>query len=197
MLGSKETIISANYRNIQKLVLVHELEKRFVSENENICVSCTKFVRFKPIYVAGRPCELFIFSTYSHLEPITSNTHLAFHFYCVTFRIPQRLRLIKAPIHFLCLQFFSFFKSSAAFARRKRGSGPGVFCFNNPPASSPVEEFVSSLIYFTSWSFLSMRSVRVQRGLHGRRGGELLAALTWDCELSFEMTSALLKNGIL
>lgn len=46
---------------------------------------------------------------------------------------------------------------------------------------------------------LVMRPAGHGRGLHGRTGGEQLTAVTWECELSFGMTSALVmkKKGIL
>lgn len=60
------------------------------------------------------------------------------------------------------------------------------------------EEGVRLFLYFISppgcFSSSSVRSGRRERGVHRRRGGEQLAALTRECELSFEMTSALLKK---
>lgn len=84
------------------------------------------------------------------------STHLAFHFHSVAVRISQRLRLIKAPIHFFPVwRKKKKKKSSVAFAHRERGSGPGLSALKNSPCSLLPQNFVFLSPPRLLFSFLS------------------------------------------
>lgn len=114
------------------------------------------------------------------------STHLAFHFHSVAVRISQRLRLIKAPIHFFPVwRKKKKKKSSVAFAHRERGSGPGLSALKK---ILPVRFFhrTSCFFHLPDFFFLfSVRSDRHEGGLHERAGGVRLAALTWGVWVKF------------
>ena len=183
---------------------------------ENVCRWCGSSVRAAPsptmwtLFLISLPKSTFLRAEFT-------NTHLALHFHGGTVGSPQRLRLFKAPIHFAFSHLVLSVVEVLNEKRKEKGKKkvqaplpadrgalvPGLFwCkkffFKNPPASSPMEEDVRPFLYFISppgcFSSSSVRSGRRERGAHRRRGGEQLAALTRDCELSFEMTSALLKK---
>lgn len=109
-------IIAANYRNVSKQFSFCELLQREEKWYKNIykvvvwLVNKCLLWEFFPTSrtadrrVTGPPCELQFFLPKIPIQLPTnqeSKTHLAFHFHRVAVRISQRLRLVKAPIHFV------------------------------------------------------------------------------------------------
>lgn len=103
----RRKMISANYREIQKLLcspLMLRKQTRCLSVKGEICVcGCRQFVTATAMWT------LHFLSKYPLRADKTSthtNTHLAFHFHRVAIRISQRLRLVEASIHFCGCKFF-------------------------------------------------------------------------------------------
>lgn len=77
----------------------------------------------------------------------------------------------------------------------QRGALVPVSPLVNPLCFVPVSDELSCISAFGPPGGFSFRSSLVEvRGLCARTGAEQLAAMTWECELSFGMTSALLKK---
>lgn len=130
------------------------------------------------------------------------HTHLAFHFHGVAISAPERLRLVKTPIHFPGCSFCTTTpqkKVQHAFAHKKWGSRSWW------AAPTKSDRFVSgrfgllasvTLFHAPGWfGYFPDVCPSDRSELSARMGGDQLTAFTR--EWSFQMTSALPKNGIL
>lgn len=115
------------------------------------------------------------------------STHLAFHFHSVAVRISQRLRLIKAPIHFFPVwRKKKKKKSSVAFAHRERGSGPGLSALKKFSLFASSTELRVSFTSPTSFFFSQCAPTDMREDF--TREQEVCDSPRWleECELSFE-----------
>lgn len=115
------------------------------------------------------------------------STHLAFHFHSVAVRISQRLRLIKAPIHFFSrLKEKKKEKKFSRLCPQREGLWSRAFCSKKFSLFASSTELRVSFTSPTSFFFSQCAPTDMREDF--TREQEVCDSPRWleECELSFE-----------